>query len=121
MTEYVQTFGRIVLVVDVAVLIVVGWFLVYNFFRLFKYKDGGTNDVRYRCLMFVAGLFYFNANKEAFTRHIHTFIVTKVTTLNHDTVDSLLSDRMFMLGTGIVMLLLTYIHLPKWLPVWFKK
>lgn len=116
MDEYIQVFGWTVLIVDICLLLVMLWCVYCNFSKLYHH-DYTAKDISFRTIMMVMSIVYVLANLEAFKRHFNIFWThTSDSTITRDTVESLLSDRGYMLVTAIFMLFLTR----KYLPAWFK-
>lgn len=113
MEEYVLIFGRFVLGVDIALLIVMIWCVHFNFKNLYRHNYV-SQDISFRTIMLIMSVVYSIANFEAFKRHVNTFVVSKPYLLTYDTVESLLSDRTLMLFTAIFMVFLTKKYIPSW-------
>lgn len=116
MNDYLNVFQNFVLMIDVLILINMSWCVYKNGSSLYNY-DYKTRDVEFRAVLLVMSLSFLSANITAFQRHLNTFIFTKTYELSSATVESLLSDRGFMMFTGFCIALLTL----KWTPAWFSK
>jgi len=116
MNEYVNVLGRMTLIIDVLVLIAAVYCVYHNVLYLIKYEYS-IKDVQFRVIVLCMGFAYSLANYQAFKRHLDTFIFNPILKLTEESVDSLLSDRGYMLFTGVFMVLLTI----NWKPTWFHK
>jgi hypothetical protein len=106
MDEYVRIFGWITMGLDVLLLTGCCYCVYYNAKYLIDYAYK-IQDVSFRTLMLGLTVAYSLANSEALKRHIDTFLYRDGFKLTEDMVDSLLSDRSFMLITGMFVLALT--------------
>jgi hypothetical protein len=116
MNDYVNVFENFILLIDVLVIVNMCWCVYKNGYKLYYYDYKGR-DVEFRAVILVMSLSFLSANVSALQRHLNTFIFTKPYEMSPATIESLLSDRGFMMFTGFCIVLLTM----KWTPNWFHK
>lgn len=113
MGEYVKIFGWVTLGVDVILLVACCFCLYCNTVYLINYSYI-KKDVSFRAWMWLISTAYALANFEALKRHIDTFIYKDGFRLTEEMVNSLLSDRGFMLFTGMCLIGLTLKYKTEW-------